>query len=132
MIIELSLMSAMMVVMIGLLVHKAFESSRGTYAPVSSVREKTDPILQNLHHKTGKYFSYVTLHNTILLINYVFVHTVRLFMHTSQKVHKVSSEIVHKASQKTEDLSRGGAASFYLKKIKEEKEKNGGMAHEAK
>lgn len=119
-------------VMIGLLVHKTFESSRGAHVSVSSVRQKTDPILQNLHHTTGRYFSYITLHNTILLLNYVFVHTVRLFMHTSQKVHKVSAEIVHKASQKTEDLSRGGAASFYLKKIKEEKEKNGTMPHGAK
>jgi hypothetical protein len=52
-------------------------------------------------------------------------------MHTSRKVHDVSSSIVEKASQKTSDLSKGGAASFYIKQIKDAKE-NGDNGGEAK
>jgi hypothetical protein len=44
-------------------------------------------------------------------------------MYVSSKAHRVSSNIVDKASKKTEDLSRGGSASFYLKKIKESRHK---------
>lgn len=122
MILELSLIGVSIVGMIILLAHKKIELSRGEIAPISAAREKTDPLLQNLHHTTGKFFSYFTLHNAILLLNYVVVHIVRLCMHASRKVHTVSSDIVDKASKKTEDLSRGGAASFYLKKIKETKD----------
>ncbi len=122
MILELSLMGVSVVGMFILLVHKKVELARGESASISAARGKTDPLLQNLHHTTGKFFSYFTLHNAILLLNYAFVHVVRLFMHASSKMHEVSSDIVNKASKKTEDLSRGGAASFYLKKIKETKD----------
>lgn len=127
---ELTLMAVSIVSMVVLLVHKKLELSRGENASLSEVRGKTDPVLQNLHHTTGKFFSYFTLHNTILLTNYLFVHVVRICMRVSSKVHTVSSDIVTKASKKTEDLSRGGSASFYLKKIKETK--NGVEMQESK
>lgn len=130
MILELTLMSVSIFSMAVLLIHKKIELARGASAPLTEVRGKTDPVLQNLHHTTGKFFSYFTLHNTVLLINYLFVHVVRLCMHASNKVHTVSSDIVSKASKKTEDLSRGGSASFYLKKIKETK--NGVEMQESK
>lgn len=127
---ELTLMAVSICSMLTLLIHKKFELTRGESASLSEVRGKTDPVLQNLHHTTGKFFSYFTLHNAILLTNYLFVHIVRLCMHASNKVHTVSSDIVTKASKKTEDLSRGGSASFYLKKIKETK--NGVEMQESK
>jgi hypothetical protein len=118
---ELTLIIVSALGMAGVLTHKRVESSR-QFASVQSVRQRTDPILQNLHHTTGRVFSYFTIHNGILLANYVFVYVVRFCMNTSQRVHDTSARIVDKASRKTEDLSRGGAASFYLKKIKENKD----------
>ncbi|MEN9622231.1 MAG: hypothetical protein RLZZ67_665 [Candidatus Parcubacteria bacterium] len=122
---ELSLFTVSFVAMITIIAHKHIESSRGVRMSVESVRSKTDPILHNVRHTTSKFISYLTLRNGVLLANYIFVHVVRFLMHFSHKVHKVSSEVVSKASQKKENLTRGGTASFYLKKIKEEKEAAG-------
>ncbi len=105
--------------MIGIIVHKRYESSRGAHPSLAAVRTKADPVLRDVHNTTGRFISYMTVKNAVLLANYVFVHVVRFLMHFSHKVHKVSSEVVSKASQKKEDLVRGGAASFYLKKVKE-------------
>jgi len=122
MLLELTLLIASVLGMAGILLHKRVESSREFASPVQGMREKADPILRNLHHTTGRFFSYFTVHNGILLANYIFVYAVRFCMNASERVHKTSARIVDKASRKTEDLSRGGAASFYLKRIKEGKE----------
>jgi hypothetical protein len=122
MIVELSLIVASGLFMAGLIAHKRIEASRGARTKVYDMRQKTDPILENLHHNTGRFFSYVSLKNAILLLNFIFVSVVKFFMNVSKKVHDSSSAIVAKASKKKEDLSRAGAASFYLKKIKEGKE----------
>jgi len=119
---ELSFLTVSCVAMVAILIHKHLESSRGVRASVEQVRAKTDPVLRDMRHSTTRVVSYFTVRNGVLLANYVFVHIVRFLMHLSHKVHKVSSEVVSKASQKKEDLTRGGAASFYLKKIKEETE----------
>lgn len=110
--------------MIAILVHRHLEIVKGAprIAIVADIRAKADPILAGLHHTAGNIFSYVTLHNVIVLCHWLFVRAVRLCMLVSKHVHDVSAHIVHKASQKTEDLSRSGAASFYLKQIKEGKE----------
>ncbi len=128
MILELTLMLVSMAAMTGLIVHKRLEPTWGVTAPLRDVREKTDPILRHMHRSTNKVFGYVTIHNGVLLANYVFVHIVRFLMRASSKIHNLSSDIVEKASRHTEDLSRGGAASFYLKKIKEDKDKSIAMA----
>ena len=115
-------MSAAAVAMAAIIVHRHLEVSRGLRAAVVvDIREKADPILSHIRHKTGNAFSYITLHNLIVLCHWLFVRVVRLFMLASKRVHDTSAAIVHKASQKTENLSRSGAASFYLKQIKEGK-----------
>jgi hypothetical protein len=85
------------------------------------MREKADPILRNIHHTAGRTFSYFTWHNAVLFFNFAIVKVVRFFMELSHKAHKVSSKFVEKASKKTEDLSKAGAASFYLKQIKQDR-----------
>jgi hypothetical protein len=122
MILELSLLILSCLAMVALLVHKQRESSQGVRASVENVRAKTDPLLRNVRHTTGRFVSYISVRNGVLFANYVFVHVVRFMMHASHKVHRVSAEVVSRASKKKEDLTRGGAASFYLKKIKEGKE----------
>lgn len=122
---ELSFLGISFVGMIAIIVHKYLESSRGVRTSVENVRAKTDPVLRDVRHSTLRFFSYLTLKNTVLFVNFLFVHIVRFLMHFSDKVHKVSSNVVSKASQKKEDLTRGGAASFYLKKIKEETKTEG-------
>ncbi len=122
MIYELTLMAVSGIVMAALLLHKHLELSRGIETRAQEVREKADPILRNLHHTTGRFLSYFTAHNAVLLANFALVHVVKLFMELSHSVHRASSAIVERASKKTEDLSRGGAASFYLKQIRQTKE----------
>jgi hypothetical protein len=122
MILELTLMLVSAAVMTAVLVHKHLEDSRGLKTRVEGVRQKTDPFLYVVHEASGRFFSYITLKNAVIFLNHVFVLIVRLFMHVFGKAHEVSSNIVEKASKKTEDLTRGGSASFYLKKIKEGKE----------
>jgi hypothetical protein len=107
---------------IALLVHKHLELTKGMQTRVQGVREKTDPILKDIRYTTSKAVSHVTLHNIILVLNHAFVHVVRFFMNISHRAHKASADLVEKASKKTEDLSKAGAASFYLKQIKESKE----------
>jgi hypothetical protein len=123
MILELSLMTVGIVAMTLVLVHKHLETTRGLKTAIHTVREKTDPVIYDFHKSTDRFFSYFTLHNAVLLANFIFVFIVKIFMYISSKAHSVSSDIVDKASKKTEDLSRGGSASFYLKKIKESKHK---------
>jgi hypothetical protein len=121
MILELSLMTVSMVAMALVLVHKHLETTRGIKTAVHGIREKADPVIYSFHRSTDRFFSYLTLHNAVLLANLIFVFIIKIFMYISSRVHHVSSNIVDKASKKTEDLSRGGSASFYLKKIKESK-----------
>ena len=120
MIFELSLFSLSCIAMVAILVHKHLESSRGALPSVENVRAKADPVLRDVRHSTTKIVSYFTVRNGVLFVNFVFVHVVRFLMRFSHKVHRVSAEVVSRASKKKEDLTRGGAASFYLKKIKEE------------
>ena len=126
--IELTLMVLSGAGMIALLVHKHLETSRGLETRAQEMREKADPILQDFHQNTGRFFSHITLHNVILRLNQGFVHVVRFFMNISHKAHKASADLVEKASKKTEDLSKAGTASFYLKQIKDAKDngENGG------
>ena len=118
-------MTISVAVMVFLIVHKHMEVNNGMKTIVATTREKTDPVLRDFHNNTGKILSEITLDNIILFINKVFVFVVRFFMHASHHVHTISSSIVEKASQKREDLTRSGAASFYLKQIKESKETEG-------
>ncbi len=120
MIFELSLLILSCMAMTAILVHKYLEKSRGVRESIENVRAKTDPILHDVRHSTTRLVSYFNARNAVLLTNYVFVHVVRFLMRASHKVHRVSAEVVSRASKKKEDLTRGGTASFYLKKIKEE------------
>ncbi len=120
--IELTLMGLSAAGMIALLVHKHLETSRGLETRAQDMRDKADPVLQNIHQSTGRMVSHITFHNVVLGLNHGFVRVVKFFMDISHKVHTVSSGIVEKASKKTEDLSRSGAASFYLKQIKDAKD----------
>lgn len=122
MILELLLLAVSFIAMVAILVHRHLESSRGALTYVENVRAKADPVLRDVRHITSRMVSYFTVRNGVLLANYIFVHIVRFLMLFSHKVHTISSEVVSKASQKKEDLTRGGAASFYLKKIKEDAE----------
>jgi hypothetical protein len=123
MILEAIAMSVGAVAMAAIIVHRHLEVTRGLRtAAVIDIREKADPILRGIHHTAGDAFSYVTLHNFVVLCHWLFVRVVRAVMLLTRAIHDSAARIVHKASQKTEDLSRSGAASFYLKQIKEGKD----------
>ncbi|MDE1874806.1 MAG: hypothetical protein KGI79_02630 [Patescibacteria group bacterium] len=120
--IQITIMAVSAAGMIALLVHKHLELSRGLETRVHDMRRKTDPVLSEIHQAAGRAVSHVTWSNIVLAVNLAFVRVVRFFMNVSHRVHKASSDLVEKASRKTEDLSKGGAASFYLKQIKESKD----------
>ena len=122
---ELSLMTISGLGMIGLLIHKHLENSRGIATRLKELRTKADPTLHRVHISVSSILSKITIGSIVIFFNKIFVYVVRLFMNVSHKVHTVSSDLVEKASKKTEDLSKAGAASFYLKQIKDAKE-NGG------
>lgn len=122
MILELVLMIVAVLVIVALFVHKNIEVARGLKPALHEARQKSDAVIHGVNQRGAKFFSYFTFHNFILLLNYAFVHTVRFFMRLSRKVHDVSSNLVEKASKKTEDLSKASAASFYIKQIKDVKE----------
>ncbi|MDO8579518.1 MAG: hypothetical protein Q7R72_01440 [bacterium] len=125
MILEFLLMAVSVTVMAFLLIHKYMEINRTRKTAIFDIRQKTDPVLRNLHQTTDHILSHVTLHNTILLANHIFVFIVKSFMNISHTVHTVSSNIVEKASKKRENISRVGATSFYMKQIKKSKTQGG-------
>ncbi len=104
---EIVLFSFAFVSMGIILIHKHMEGSRGAHTLVHDIRGKVDPVLQTVRNTTAKTASYFTLRNAVLLANFVFVHIVRFLMHISHAVHRISSHVVTKASQKKEDLTRG-------------------------
>ena len=107
--------------MIALLVHKHLELTRGIETRVQDVREKADPILLDIHETSTRVASHLTIRNLLVALNHAVVHAVRFVMNISHKAHQASAHFVEKASKKTEDLSKAGAASFYLKQISETK-----------
>ena len=112
-------------VMIFLLVHKRMEQSSAAKTAIYRMRQKTDSILRDLHRTTDDILSHVNLRNIILSANRFFVFIVRFFMHVSHRTHVVLSAIVERASKKKENISRAGAASFYMKQIKETEAQSG-------
>lgn len=121
MILGISLMVISAALMIFLIVHKHMEVNRGIKTAILDVREKTDPVLRDVRETTNKVLSGINFHNIIIFANHALVSIFRFFMNVSHEVHKTSSAIVEKASKKREDLSHGGATSFYLKQIKASK-----------
>lgn len=122
---ELTLMAVSGLGMIALLVHRHMEITRGIETRAAAMRQKADPVLRDIHRSTGRIASRFTLHTFVLALNRAFVYAVRFFMDISHKAHKASADLVEKASRKTEDLSKRGAASFYLKQIKDAKDHGG-------
>jgi hypothetical protein len=122
MILELSIMSGSALIMTALMVHRHFETKRGAMPRVHALREKVDPVLRAAHSKVNAVFGYMTLHHAWLLAHDGVVRGGKLFMLFLRRTHAVSSIIVEKASRRKEDLSKGKAASFYLKQIADVKE----------
>lgn len=107
--------------MAGMLASGYLERSRGLKTPLRDLSAKADPMLSSIKGSASQMISRITLKNAVLIANRGFVFVVRLFIKGFREAHDLLNRIVEKASKKTEDLSRSGAASFYLKKIKEGK-----------
>lgn len=105
-----------------LYLHNHLERNHGVVTKVQSIRTKTDPLIERLKQRINHALSHLTLHHLSIFLHNLFVYAARFFMHLSRKVHDSSSRLVEKASQRREDLSKGKAASFYLKQIKDAKD----------
>jgi hypothetical protein len=123
--IELSLMIASGAVIVGLYLHRYFEVKLGVNEKIHTIRTKTDPVIKRVHLKTTRALSHLTPHHFSLFLHNLFVYAAKFFMHLARKVHDSSARLAEKASRRKEDLSKGRAASFYLKQIKDAKD-NGG------
>jgi hypothetical protein len=121
MILELSIMSGSALLMTALLVHKHRETSRGALPKIHEMREKLDPVLRVAHSKVNAIFGYMTPHHAWVLAHDGVVRGGKLFMLFLRRTHAVASVVVEKASRRKEDLSKGKAASFYLKQIADAK-----------
>ena len=115
-------MSGSALLMSALLIHKRLETKRGAMEKVSEMREKFDPVLRTAHSKVNVIFGYFTFRQVWILLHDGIVRGGKLFMLFLRRTHAVASIIVEKASRRREDLSKGGAASFYLKQVKDAKE----------
>lgn len=116
-------MSGSALLMTALLVHKRLENTRGTAAATAhKMREKLDPVLRTAHGRVNTVFGYLTLRQLWIALHDAVVRGGKLFMLFLRRTHAVISLIVEKASRRREDLSKGGAASFYLKQVKDAKE----------
>lgn len=119
---ELWLMIVSGVGMIGMLTASFIERSKGVKIPYKDLSAKADPVLSSIGDSASTIASHITLRNAVVVLNHAFVLIVRFFIHLFREIHDFLHDIVERASKKTEDLSRSGAASFYLKKIKEGKD----------
>lgn len=116
-------MSGSALLMTSLMVHKYLESKRGAaMAQVSEIRQKFDPVLRTAHSKVNVAFGYFTFRHLWILLHDVVVRGGKIFMLFLRRTHAVISLVVEKASRRREDLSKGGAASFYLKQVKDAKD----------
>ncbi len=121
MITELSLMAGSLMIMVGLYLHRYAVTTHGMSTRADKVKEKMDPIIEDAHAKTNSVIASFNWRAISLFVHDVFVYVAKLFMHASRKTHNVSSALAEKASQRKENLSKGGAASFYIKQIKDAK-----------
>ncbi len=115
-------MSGSALVMTALLVHKSVEAKRGTVPQVHNFRERIDPLLKAMHDKMNVLFGRMTLWHVWILAHDAVVRFGKLFMLFLRRTHAVASIVVEKASRRRENLSKGGAASFYIKQIKDAKD----------
>lgn len=123
---ELWLMSVGFVLMALMLLHRHIEERRGMAGSVyADAREKTDPVLRRVQAKANSALARLTWSEVALHAHNFAVYLGRFFMHVSYRTHRVSAKIVEKASQRKEDLSKRGAASFYMKQVREAKESSG-------
>jgi hypothetical protein len=123
MVLELSFMGGSAAVMAALFVIDSFEKRKGVVPlTVQTVREKADPILEGAHEKTKTFLSYINWRTAIYFVQNIFVYGGKFFMHLANVMHDASERLVEKASRRKENLSKGGAASFYMKSIKEAKD----------
>lgn len=130
MILELSLMGGAFAVMVALYVLHYLESHRGVLTPAHKVGDIADPILEDLQAKSNELISHFNRHTLSLFMHSLFVYVGRFFVRLSDKTYEVSSNIVERASQRKEDLSKAGAPSFYVKQIKEAKDGQTGVAED--
>lgn len=128
MVLELSLMGGAFAVMASLYILHYLESSRGVLTPAHKVGDVTDPILEDLQARGNELISHFNRHTLSLFMHSLFVFVGRFFVRLSDKTYEVSSNMVEKASQRKEDLSKAGAPSFYVKQIKEAKDGAAGEA----
>ena len=110
------------VVLVGVLfVHKQIELSRGTKQAVAIVREKADVHVESAVKYAETAVSSITVRNSVLVANGAVVWTARVLLHVFSAASRVFHHLVERGSRRQENLKQGGAASFYLKQIREVK-----------
>ena len=129
---EITLISIAIVTLVILFVHKYFELSRGTHPRVTTLRENADTHVETAVKHAETAVSSITLHNSVLVANGTVVWIARVFLFIFSSVSGAFHRVVEHGSRRQESLKQGGAASFYLKQIKESQATKGTIKDENK
>ena len=125
MVVELTFFSLSGLVIIGLFIHKHLEQSNGqVHASVHETRRRADNFFHDVFMSIHGALSRITSKNAIIAVNAGVVVIVRGILAVIDFIRNNVHTFVEKASRKQETLKNGGAASFYLKQIKDVKENN--------
>lgn len=119
---EITLISIAIVVLVALFAHKYVEMSRGASPRIQGARSKADAHVETVVKHAETAVSSITLRNGVFVANGAVVWVARFFLVIFSTVSRVFHHIVEHGSRRHESLKQGGAASFYLKQIKEEKD----------
>ncbi|MFA6095337.1 MAG: hypothetical protein WC767_00630 [Candidatus Paceibacterota bacterium] len=123
MVLEIVFIAISVVVIAAVLVHKHFELAKGAAHPaVADVRGKADVRVETAIAHTEAAVSKVTLRNGVMVANGAVVWTARILLAISSAVSHAFHIIVERASHRQDKLKNGGAASFYMKQIREAKD----------
>ena len=129
---EITLISIAIALFVVLFVHKHLELSKGAHPHVQRVRSKVDTHVETVVKHTETAVSSITLRNSVFVANGAVVWIARFFLVVFSTVSRIFHRIVEHGARRHEDLKQSGAASFYLKQIKENKDAQLSTADENK
>lgn len=132
MVLEITLISIAIAVFVALFVHKQMELSKGAHPRISDVRSKADAHVETAVKHAETAVSSITLRNSVFVANGAVVWVARFFLIIFSTVSRIFHRIVEHGARRHEDLKQGGAASFYLKQIKENKDAQSNTTDENK
>jgi hypothetical protein len=105
-----------------LIIHKQVEVTYGRGLIMKNLAHNADVWFHTRFTSLGKITSKITPVNIVRTLNFAFVWLARVFLAFGSFVSKNVRELVTRLAHREGSLDNTGAASFYLKQIKENKD----------